>query len=1353
MLFERPSLARTGEAASAPSPKTQQTEIAGAKDTFNLAGDKAAPTPEAKPADTTPDLIASDEPAYVGPARKRLADLEGQGKGNSPEAVGLREVIAAAKPKPAETPAPKPAEAVPAPEAAAPVETPAPKPKPAKGKAGQPAEQAQPQDPARSSEPTDIQRARKVVADGDARRAAGKRTIGRKRTELEEARAKVEQYELEKMAADPEGSRLDDAELAKVSEEALDDFAQGVRRRQANGEDVSKTELDMAGRYEKELLRREKVDRNRWERIEGEEGEFVRQGLDAIKIGRYFPTLPKQYKAEQIRGYKENMPRGYRGKKFFRRPPGIKIKDKPTVDDILEARARADRMIADLAESIGSGNPKWNDQSATGDEIINRFIELLNKHSDAEGETGFVGRRYEVDEPAPQDSPAAIPDEDAAVAMGDEAPADAPTDAEAGSKPDTDVDPADATLAGLDETPANEMPPHLDDGQGGKTLDPKDGEGGILDKLDKAADDILGPEDNPNGKLHSPTPSVLGAMVYRTARAMGRGLVDVSKGFATWSKDFVRKHGAAFKAYAQYVWDAAKNTYQSGFVNFKPRFLAGIAEKANQVADRNEQSQAAKEVAALIFNRPGAKTAGGGAGAPMQVEGAQARVANRLADLAVQFRDKISQMSDSERAMFNTLVRRIHQGEVPMPKGWVGDFVKGMRDMLRNDPDAGLLAQKGAGVEIGDVGETYLPRNLDPIKVKAREAEFKKAAAAAYKKLYERLNETERLEMFPELGGPTKQEVNDAFFEAQAEAYFNRATERVTDGDLLPLFGDRPSGKASVTKQRTFNDAEARLLESFYTNDYLGDIERYLASAARRKVTAEAIGPNGEKLADLSQRMAAEGVDADDRRELRELLKKAMGIGREQDAQSAAAFFDTTGFVQGAVMLGRSFWNNLIQEPAQIGVRASRMPLGIDAPVNILKAYKQTYTEFLKNYVRLNPEQTRAFRNAMGKDPAFAQSLDQALSEELGLNNSQDPSFYVNTTGDFATGDKGLPALRRLTGKLFDLNLLSPTEAAKVTASVGAARRFILGNLRFAAGDSPIQQVLGKAGIDVGGQKVARLQLAELGIKEADIPDVLAFARKAEEARSSGDNDGYVRMLSGSDPIAKKYRDAIYNFSRQSSVKPSRATKPEFQDQGLGRLFLQLKGFSYDFEQSINLRRWGLMKEAVTAKNWSLYDRAVMAGPLLWMPATVALTAAKFAIVNALYPSEGTKRRDKEGVVMKGLDAGSYEGAFGPFFETLFKQNRQQTPIGGAAGQVATDLSRAGINAATSQSNTNGPERQIARTGYRNVVKPAVAAASTLLPKPAGVAVNLGMGATQLEEKFVDETAGKDQKGKKSRGF
>lgn len=110
-----------------PSRPTSQTEIPGTEDAFNLAGQEAAAPPAPKTTETTPELVPPTEEAWVGPARKRLADLEAQGQDKGTEAAALRTLIDNAG-KPA-TPVTQEAPVTPAATAAAPAkpaaETPA----------------------------------------------------------------------------------------------------------------------------------------------------------------------------------------------------------------------------------------------------------------------------------------------------------------------------------------------------------------------------------------------------------------------------------------------------------------------------------------------------------------------------------------------------------------------------------------------------------------------------------------------------------------------------------------------------------------------------------------------------------------------------------------------------------------------------------------------------------------------------------------------------------------------------------------------------------------------------------------------------------------------------------------------------------------------------------------------------------------------------------------------------------------------------------------------------------------------------------------------------------------------------
>ncbi len=106
----KPAPAPTTEPSPAPvlpARPTSQTEIPGTEDAFNLAGQEAAPAPTPKATTATPELVPPTEEAWVGPARKRLADLEAQGQDKGTEAAALRTLIDnAGKPATPVTPEP-----------------------------------------------------------------------------------------------------------------------------------------------------------------------------------------------------------------------------------------------------------------------------------------------------------------------------------------------------------------------------------------------------------------------------------------------------------------------------------------------------------------------------------------------------------------------------------------------------------------------------------------------------------------------------------------------------------------------------------------------------------------------------------------------------------------------------------------------------------------------------------------------------------------------------------------------------------------------------------------------------------------------------------------------------------------------------------------------------------------------------------------------------------------------------------------------------------------------------------------------------------------------------------------------
>lgn len=237
-------------------------------------------------------------------------------------------------------------------------------------------------------EPIDVQRARRYIEKQEAAKKI------QSRSKLLNAKAIVEQYEAERIARDPENDLSPD-DLRDISDDTLADVAEGIHNKKDNEIPITEAEEKVLQRYEKELERRFEDQAVKYGEEEGSTDEQVvlEQGLRAInKGGRYLPTLPKQYKAEQIAGLRENAPRNFR--RLFRRPPGIKIVKNPTIDQIKQARDKAWGMVEDFAESAGQGTTKYDIATVNSDEVASAFVQELWNVGRLGPQKGSVPRLY-----------------------------------------------------------------------------------------------------------------------------------------------------------------------------------------------------------------------------------------------------------------------------------------------------------------------------------------------------------------------------------------------------------------------------------------------------------------------------------------------------------------------------------------------------------------------------------------------------------------------------------------------------------------------------------------------------------------------------------------------------------------------------------------------------------------------------------------------------------------------------------------------------------------------------------------------------------------------------------------------
>lgn len=280
----------------------------------------------------------------------------------------------------------------------------------------------------------------------------------------------------------------------------------------------------------------------------------------------------------------------------------------------------------------------------------------------------------------------------------------------------------------------------------------------------------------------------------------------------------------------------------------------------------------------------------------------------------------------------------------------------------------------------------------------------------------------------------------------------------------------------------------------------------------------------------------------------------------------------------------------------------------------------------------------------------------------------------------------------------------------------------------------------------VGGPKLARQTLKELGLQDADMDRFVEWAAALEEVPHP--NQVPAEHLA-------VYQTMLRRFSDQSVMRPDATSRPRWANSPIGGVVYGLQSFAYEFTKSVLGRQRRVVQRAVDRQqDLDMGDRVALLMPVL---TTVPMLAvAQFAL------SAGRDELDKE---MKESFGGtvtprymtqwaqferalSRAGAFGStdvFYNMLTGSRFGRDPIDTLVGPTigaASDAASEGVSLLMNNSpNTNAAERNVAQTSYELGVEPL---ANLLLN--AGPASPLNFLARQAvrysKDAYVDETAG-----------
>ena len=876
----------------------------------------------------------------------------------------------------------------------------------------------------------------------------------------------------------------------------------------------------------------------------------------------------------------------------------------------------------------------------------------------------------------------------------------------------------------------------------------------ILDALDKAAAERLDPKNR-----SSIGPDLIAAVMWQTARDIQKGVVT----FAKWAADTVRNF-PSLKGSLKTIWAKAQDIAKRPIDYIRFRALDTIADKVWQNVRRNKGSATLRKIANIVFAKGGPDADAVDNDIPTRVNLVRTQFSNIYASIMERFAADFADMTPEQRRQWDADFRKyVIDGTTPSdPK--LAKAVKDFRNLMRD-----LLAyQREAGIEMGDQGVNYFPRNYDPDAVEANRPGFVKAAIEMYRRMGERMYAKIMAEPITQEQIDTRAESlkdkddkagtalrSDDEYKRIAEIQLEQTRQEradkynfspddllqkaedwataITHGDVLGLTLFKASeGKitSDATDARKFSNDEAKLADEFLKKNVDDIMLGYIDGAVRGAELARVFGEDGKMFEQMMNKLSKEGVDAETVKETRRLVQKALGIGRDQASQATAVFFDWVNVVLAGAFLGKTAIYNLILEPLSFGVRTGNGYLSLRS---MAETWKYAIAEVFLNP---SPVMRQRLEAKYGNRFKFEKAVTETVGEQLGLIQREMERAYLNNHWDYSSGEKGSKMAKWISQRIYRANLMSATEKAKVQASIGIARLALRDNARFLAGTAPIQKLFKALGFDTNAEKSAAVIMRENGVPEADHK---AFAAFVEGLEGKTDAEWQAAVLDPKNKMAKHYRRALQRMSLGMSIKTNPALKMEMSDSILGRMLMQLMNYSYAYSNLIKDRMYSMAAQTV-AKDASKIDRLRYAAPLMvGAPLAVLAAVGSKALIAAMWPSDEMEEiNKKKAAARKAFDAASFAGMFGPKIEYLVKGfERGQTP----GGPVAETVFRGGQAAFAAASDPESAKKiyNAKKQAYSSTVKPLVTGGAAAVHPFFGFLGNVAVNKQEVREAVIGD--------------
>lgn len=690
-----------------------------------------------------------------------------------------------------------------------------------------------------------------------------------------------------------------------------------------------------------------------------------------------------------------------------------------------------------------------------------------------------------------------------------------------------------------------------------------------------------------------------------------------------------------------------------------------------------------EKIADMLFAPPGRKEKTGVARTAAESIDRQVLSAqNKLGDLLEPFEDMRPAQQEQVRKQ---IIRKITTGTIKPGASAADDAAEGIKSILKD----WLAYAKESGVEIGDVGPKYFPRELDTAKVLSEPDVFKRMAEKAYRAAG---------------AGDEAKDLADAWF------------TRVQQGDL----GFRSDGNDFVQiqkgtgtqfeKGRALGPEADKILENFYLRDPVDVLASYFTRLARRAEFTRRFG--GDKWTDLKKEMEANGA-GEAIPEVRRTIQSAFGMVPQLEgsfARNLVAF----GRVYGAVrFLTRATFSSLT-EPLVIAIRSGNV-------ADALKAYSTTIQDMLK--------QITGVGDINGRIDAL-----RDLAEDLGLVSALGDQMLMTAR---IGGDSETKLTRKIMSQFFvRTGLHHFTEATRV-AAVGVGRAFLR------------RQALQitKKGIF---EKSSRFLLGELGIKDVDgFAKWVAGHKDAMPDIESLQASVNAEVQQYRDALARFAEQAI--LKPRAIEKPRYANHPVgvlfYQLQsyiyGFQKNVLNRVG-------NLSVDALGRNKDLNVADRIRLMAPAGLLPMLLAGQAGLQEIREAWLDDPGIDPKYKDKTPAEEMMLLMSRAAlfGTADLPINIATGVKYARSPEQTLLGptlGAPGELINTVVKMFTD--ENSPNTNTAERKMAKVAYEAVIAPAIMTALSLLPGKSGALLAAALMQTVRtpsvrEKAFIEPVAG-----------